>query len=533
MKAFLFFLALSAAIAANSQLAKLTTTGEQEYRLNIKRGGMVVTPFTKAIRSTVLGDIIEDSAGGYLQFKVIKGGSGSTKKGAYVHFMKLDRKLNIKSENETHLIAEGSENMQPVSAYRNGNFLYLITAGPDTEMSNFILTYWQFDISTLSLLKKNVSLVTLPFNKNKEYDFRTFFLKNDKGFVMTLLEEAGKKENSVLHCLSFSENLAPGYKRSITLPFAADKGTIAETIVDNEETVYCLLTYPHEKNENIILNSLLVSTKEKNVVLDLKHGEGNLINGAIGLSAKNGLLFSGLIWPGKKDYCYGLVLGKVTPEGKMEITKEESFAASLLDVLEKSDKQGLKTDYYIRSITQRDNGVTDVVLNYVFKQGGWSSAGALQSHSYSSSVEISDAVILSYDKNQLVSTIPIKRNLEENTTRGSYGVNRQKFSIPRVFTKSNDLYVMYFDNPSNTIGANDGKKPKWTDFSRGSLVLAKIDEKYKPLQQELILFDKDGDFRSFYELSVKDINEKRYILRTDKYGYTRNVKTVSILLEMK
>lgn len=186
-----------------AQLAKLTTIGEQQYRLNISRPAVVVTPFSKAIRSTSMSDIIADNAGGYLKYLVLKGQHGSTKPGAYVHFMKLDRKLAIKSETELALLTEGSENMHPVSAFKQGNALHLITAGPDKNLTGFNLTYWQVDIEALSLVKKNIALTSLPFSKNKEYDFYSQEQKNGKGFMMTVLEEGGKKENSILHSLTF------------------------------------------------------------------------------------------------------------------------------------------------------------------------------------------------------------------------------------------------------------------------------------------------------------------------------------------
>jgi hypothetical protein len=435
MKLFSTLLFTTLTFSSFAQLAKLTYTGEEQYRLKLDRGGPVIgTPFTKAIKSYSLTDLISDNSGGYLKFMTLKGASGSTKQGAYVHFMKLDQKLNIKSESDVHLLAEGSEHMQPVSSYESQGSLNLITAGPDKDMSNFSLTYWQFDLSNLTLLKKNINLVSLPFDKNKQYDFRSYKSKNGKGFVMTIMEEGGKKESPVMHFLSFNEDLSLAYKRSSVLPFVGNKGWIVETLVNNTGTVFCLLGHPDEKNEEITVNSLLVSSSDKNRMISLPYKDGALINCAIGLSSTGDVLLSGLMWPGKKEYTSGFVVEKLTGEGKLELLQEETFAPSLLDVLENSDKKGLKKEYYIRSVTERTNGVVDVVINYCLNEDVRYGVGS--SSTFGGRTAISDAVIFSFDKGKLASTIPIKRNLENNTQRGdtSYGRSSSAFQrfLPRA-----------------------------------------------------------------------------------------------------
>ena len=153
---------------------------------------------------------------------------------------------------------------------------------------------------------------------------------------------------------------------------------------------------------------------------------------------------------------------------------------------------------------------------------------------YSSETSISDAVIFSFDKGKLVSTLPVKRNMRHNMQYSSYRIRVQNFSIPRVFTRGEDLYLIYFDNPDNSIGTMDGKKPKWCDFTKGSLVLAKIDKNLKPTRQQLIQFDDDGDFKLFYELSINDVDQSRYILTSRHYKvFSKNVKTASILVDIK
>src|SRR6476661_3615366 len=118
-KKLFLFLFLFCITNSYAQLAKLTPTGEQQYRVNLSKSVVVLTPFSKAIRSTHLSNIIPDGAGGYLKFLVLKGNHGETKAGPYVHFMKLDRKLTIKSETEVSLTSPGSENMEPVSSFES------------------------------------------------------------------------------------------------------------------------------------------------------------------------------------------------------------------------------------------------------------------------------------------------------------------------------------------------------------------------------------------------------------------------------
>jgi len=65
------------------------------------------------------------------------------------------------------------------------------------------------------------------------------------------------------------------------------------------------------------------------------------------------------------------------------------------------------------------------------------------------------------------------------------------------------------------------------------LTLARIDKNYKATQQELIQFEKGGEFRSFYELRTRQINDKQFILSTNQYAvFSKNVKTSSILVDI-
>lgn len=531
-KKLFLFLFLFCITNSYAQLAKLTPTGEQQYRVNLSKSVVVLTPFSKAIRSTHLSNIIPDGAGGYLKFLVLKGNHGETKAGPYVHFMKLDRKLTIKSETKVSLTSPGSENMEPVSSFESDGRLNLLTAGADNE-NHMRLTYWQFDLATLTLQKENVMLASLPFDTDKTYEFRSYKVTSGNGFVMTILEEGGRKENSVLHCLTFSESLSLKTKRSTTLPYLGKKGKMIQTLVSNSGTVYCMLGYPDEKKEEIAVNSLLISAGDKSQVLPLTYKDGILINCSIGLSPGNNVLLSGLYWPGKKEYTSALVIQKVAENGKLELMQEEAFSSSLLNLLENADKKGLKKEYYVRSISERDNDIVDVVINNCSQAGGWSGSMFTGGTTYNSAVTISDAVILSFEKGKLAATIPIKRNMEQNSGGLSYNVDAQGFSIPEVVARGNDLYLFYFDNPSNSIGSTDGKKPKWCDFTKGSLVMARIDKNFKPVQQELIQFERGGDFRLFYELTVNKISDNKYILSNDQHGiFTKNVKTASILVEV-
>lgn len=530
MKAPFTFLFLLLLVTSQAQLAKLSFTGEQQYRHNLKRGFAVATPFSKSIRSYSVGDLVEDPSGGYVKFMVVKGQTGSSKDGAYVHFMKLDRKLNIKSEKEEYLIGEGSANALPIGVYNTKNALNIITAMPGKAQGTIDLKSWEFDIASLSLRKGNADLATVAINGSKEYDFNTLELKNG-GFVMTMLEEGSKKQNSVLHCLWFDGALKLTSKQEQVLPYFSNKGQIMKTLTGANNEVYCLLSYPDEKDEEVLVNTVLVFANGKNQLVPLTYKEGALVNCAIGLSPTKGLLLGGLIWPGKKDYSTGLLLAKVNNDGKLEVIKEESFAASLLDQLSEADtKKGVKLEYYVRSVTERTNGVVDAVINYCSQGSGWT---GYYSRTPVSSTTLYDAVIFSFDNDRLAATLPIKRNIDQYTQYGGYRVMPNTFGIPQVFTQGDALYLMYFDNPGNTIGTNDGKKPKRVDFSKGTLMLARIDKNYKPTQQELIQFDKDGDFRSFYELRTNQIRDKQFTLITNKYAvFSKNVKTASILVDI-
>ena len=496
----------------------------------MKRGFAIVTPFSKAIRSYGLGDLIDAPDGGYIRFIVAKGQTGGSKDGAYIHFEKMDRKLNIKSEREEFLIGEGSANVLPIGAYETKDVLNIITALPGKGTGMVDFRCWQFDLASLSLRKANMDLTSVEINESNQYDFNTISLANG-GFVITMLEEGNKKQNPKFHCLWFDQNQKLTKQLSQTLPYLGNKGQISKTLVGKNNEVYGLLSYPDPKNDEVVVNTLMKFADDKADLVPLNYKEGSLVNCAISLSPTKGLLIGGLLWPGKKEYCTGLVLAGLGNDGKLNVISEESFSPSLLDLLSEADKKkGLKLEYYVRSVSERSNGVVDVIINYCSQSGGWT---GYYSRTPFNSTTIYDAVIFSFDNSRLVSTLPIKRNIEHNTQYGGYVVTPNSFSIPQVFTRGDNLYLMYFDNPGNTIGATDGKKPKWVDFTKGSLVLARIDKSFKPTRQELIQFDKDGDFRLFNELKAIKINDDQFILRSDKYAvFSKNVKTASILVDI-
>src|SRR5215203_4155183 len=528
MKTVFVVLFVFTTLASSAQLAKLSPTGQQEYRINLKRGFAFVTPFSKSIRSYSVADMIENPAGGYIKFNVIKGESGDSKNGAYIHFIKLDRRLNITSEKEEFLIAEGSANAIPVGVYSTEDALNIITALPGKTTGTIDLRYWQFDLASLTLRQGNTGLTSLPINPSNEYDLNTIKLDDEKGFIMTVMEEGSKKQNAVLHCLWFDKDLKLTNKQTTALPYLSNKGQLIKTLVA-ANGVYCLLGYPDDKDDDVAVNSVMMFTNGKSRLVPLTDKEGALVNCAIALSATKGLLLGGMVWAGKKEYCSGLVTATISNEGKLENVHEENFPSPLLDLLSEADtKKGVKRDYYVRSISERTNGVVDVVINHCSQNSGW--AGQYSRTPFTSA-NIYDVVVFSFDKDRLVSTIPIKRNIEQYSERGMYVITPQTFGVREVFTVGDDLYIMYFDNPGNTIGTN--KKPKWVDFSKGRLTLARIDKNYKATQQELIQFEKGGEFRSFYELRTRQINDKQFILSTNQYAvFSKNVKTSSILVDI-
>ncbi|GAA4748889.1 hypothetical protein GCM10023229_31880 [Flavisolibacter ginsenosidimutans] len=499
----------------------------QAYHMNQNRPMVVVNPFSKAFHVKNLGGVMSDGKDGFMRLDVWKAGSG--KEGAYVHLLKFDHKLSIVAEKETVLEGEGSENMLPVLIFNTPGSIHVVLAGGSKEANQYSIFYWEFSDADLAVKKAHVVLASLPFDKDKEYTLTS--VRNQKAgtFGVTVLEEGGKKEAAFLHSLSFNSSPSLVFKQSTTLSFLGKKGRISGTQISESGTVFSLLSYPDEKIDELFVYSVLLAGKEGAKLLPLASGGQPLINCDFGLSSDNGILFSGLSWPGKKDYSAALAVGKISSSGDQSILKEEPFAPSLLDVLQKTKKTGLSKDYFVRSVTQRNNGVIDVVVQYCFQNIGNSASGGI-----SGVVELLDAVIFSFEGDRLVSTIPIKRNLYQGTNGSAATVNPNHFGIPEVFTAENNLYLIYFDNPENTMGANDGKTPKSKNFYKGVVTLARIDKNYKTAQQQLLDFDHDEGFMNFYEMLVYKIDNKRYLLNSDKFGvFTKNVKTASLLAEVK
>ena len=488
-----------------------------------------MTPFSKAVRSMSMIGMVADNQGGYVRFVFAQANVGVTRKGPYVHFMKLDGKLKIKSQSDTYLSLDDKTNIQPVAGFETGKYLTMVTASSDEGLNNLHLAYWQFDLENFTVVKKNVSLVSFPFNKNKDYEFRYYRTKDLKKFGLTILEEGKKKEASILHCVSLNDDFSTNYKRSITLPFSGRDGNIVQTVITSNGNICTLLSYPARKKDDFLVSDILVASKDQEHLIPFLYKEEPVINCAIGLSGTGDLMAGGMTSPSKKGYITSFVLGKIRNGNKWEFLKEEVFTESLLTSLNKADKRGVRKDYHVRSISGRANGTVDVIVHYCLQERNF--GGGTNTTVYDLG-EISDALIFSYENEKLVSTIPIKRNLEYNGRTGTK-TNPQYLGISKVFTIENDLYLMYFDNPSNTIGINDGGKIKSVDFTKGTFKLARIDKNNKPTQQQLIQFERHGHFSLFYDLDIHTFNEKKYILSTDKYKFlSKNVRTESILLEL-
>jgi hypothetical protein len=513
-----------------AQLAKLTASGEQQYRMNYSRG-TYVNLFMKPIRSTTVEGMVPDKKGGFLKFTAIKADHGTSKQGAYVHFAKLDEKLAIRSEKEEILSAAGSKEMYPVAYFVAGNSFHLVMVGPGNSNDLLALAHWQFNLGTLALEKTDSRMTSLPFEKDKGYEFRSLAL-GEENLVITILEEGSKKEQSRLHCLRFDQQLALLGKQSIELPYTGKKGSTLQTEVNSNGTVFCLLGYIQKMGDDLALNSLVAFSRNGVQHGPVLHNGEPLTNCALGLSQAGQILLSGLMWPGQKDHFSGFVVSSVDDAGKSQVVQEETFSQNLISQLEHTSKKGLEKEYSVRSVSQRENGVIDVILNYC-RMGGYVTGNAfVGGYSYGSTMRIADAIIFSLDKGALVSTLPIKRNLRHGNDYDGYLLSEQRFSIPAVFTRENDLYLVYFDNPDNSISAGS-VKPAWSDFTKGSLVLAKIDKNQRPRQQELIRFDKNGDFRLFYELRTVGMEEGKFVLTNDRpVLLSKNVKTASILVAM-
>lgn len=529
-----FLLAVIISLSSRAQLAKLTYADEQKFRMNLSKSVVLVTPFSKNIRSVTLGDVVPYKVDSFVRFTVLKANAGSTKQGPYVHFMKLDKRLVIKSEAETFLLEDGSASLEPIAAFETGSTLNLITASADKNVANLQFAYWSFNLADFSLTKRAVPLANLAFGKDKQYDFRLQRTDDEKRFGLTVFEEGSRKEAPVLHCLAFNNDLSLDYKRSVTLPFVGKNGELVNTLMTNDGTVSVLINQPHPDRDEIKTSSLLLLTKSKEQIVPLTHKGEPLVRCAVGLNSAGQTVIGGLTWPSKKGNTTGLVVGKIAPASGLGVLMEEALEESLLKTLDNADGKGLKAGYSVRSVSERENGTLDVVLNYCTFDMGSVTRFEMGGSSTRSSAEtvISDAVVLSYNAGKRTATIPIKRNLRYNTQYNIHVVNEQLFSIPQVFSQNNTLYLLYYDNPANAIGETE--KPKWADFKHGSLALAKIDAANKPSRQELILFGEDQNFDDFYRLMVNRVDAKRFMLTANKYKlFSKDVKTSSILLDVK
>ena len=185
MRTFLLAAFLLGAGSSFCQLAKVTLTDEQKYAHNIKRDIVIVTPFSKNIRSVSVGDLIPDPSGGYIKFRIMKSNVGSTKAEPYAHFMKLDNKLNIVSRKETTL-PTSDPSYEPIGTFETPGMLNLLMSSIDKEGKTMRISYWQFNLANFELLKKDIPLVDFPFNKSKDYDFMICHTNDHKNFGLTI-----------------------------------------------------------------------------------------------------------------------------------------------------------------------------------------------------------------------------------------------------------------------------------------------------------------------------------------------------------
>jgi hypothetical protein len=526
MRKIFFLIFLIAAKFTYSQLARLTFFDKQKYTMNIKRSVVVGTPFSKAIRSVYLNNIVPDKDGGYLKYYIVKANSGSTSKGPYMHFMNLDKNLTIKSEKETYLFPQGENSIEPVIAFEQDKKLNLITASSDKDYKTLSLAYWQFSLVDFSIVKQNIGLTTFPFNKAKYYDFKFTRSADSKTFGLIVLEEGGKKDSVIAHSLFLTEGLNTTYNGSLALPFATGKGRINSVKITPDGSIFALFDYVEGKNDDYTINTMLIAAKKKQQLIAFEHKGEPLINCAFNLSPTGNVMVAGLIQPSKKGYTPGFVAGHLE-DVKFEIDKEEIFTKALLSQINDAGENGLEKEYYVRAIIGRPSGAIDIILNYCKQK----ETSRNQGGDYYTVTEVSDMVVLSYDKNKLIATNIFPRALEHWEPRTFHVTNNQAFSTPEVFTIGNDLYIMQLDNPSNLLGSK--KKLKRTDFTDCSMVLSKIDAAYKITQQELVKFKKKTDFPSYFEFDIEKIDDRHYIFVSDKFRvFTKKVKSSSALVEI-
>lgn len=515
------------AFPAAAQLAKVTLSKEQKYEMNLKRGGpAVVTPLSKSFVTVFLDGVIEDSDG-YIRYNIVKGRVGSTQKGPYINFMKLDRQMSIVSQKEVHLAPDGDGVLEPVAVLAHDGKLSLVTA---TAASAGQVTFasWQFDLSGFQLVKKGVEIASFPFNAKKSYSFRMAKSEDRKALGLLVLEEGSKKEPAVVHYVGFNDAFQAAWKRSIPLPFAAEQGTIAKTDLAPDGTFYALLDYTARKEEHT-MSQVLVATKDRQQFIGLEHKGEPLVNCATSLSRSGDMLVAGLTIPSKKGYSQTLVLGRITPDKNLVTDKEEALTGTLTEGLDNSDERGIKKDYWVRSISERGAGTIDVVFNYCRQSSNAPVSGSSMDRYYET--EVSDLMVLSYEKGKLVSRNLFKRNLRQVEQGMGHVVDRQSFSVPRVFSTGSDLYLLYLDNPNNTVG--EKKKLKLADFSQASLVLSRIDGTNKVTRQSLLDFERGSGFPTFFALEVDGISEKKYFLTSDQHRvFSKEVKTASAILEL-
>ena len=529
MSTFLLLTLLFGAGSACCQLAKVPLTDEQKYAHNIKRGVVILTPFSKNIRSVSVGDLIPDPSGGYIKFKILKANVGSTKSEPYAHFMKLDTRMNIVSQKETTLPTD-DPSFEPIGTFETPGMLNLLMSSIDKEGRTMRISYWQFNLSNFALLQKDVPLVDFPFDKSKDYDFRICNSDDKKNFGLTILEEGARKDPAILHTASFGNDLTRHFKVTTTLPYLSNKGNINSTEMTANGAIYSLLDYTDGKKDDFKVNTLLMATREKQQLIPLIYKGEHLINSAFFISAQNEVLVAGLNPPGRKDYCSALVFGKVSKEAQFVVEREETFSKDLLDKLANADERGLKKDYYVRSISQRPNGLVDVVLNCC--KPNLYSPGTTTSGGTSHQTEVGDLVILTYKNNVAVATHHLPRKLSQTEKGMVTRVNKQRFSTPQVFGINNDLYLLHLDNPSNFMGTG-GKKISETNFYDCGLMLSRLDEKGKITQQQLISFEKKTPFPYYLNFNVNKIDNQHYVLTAERYKiFSKNVTSAGALVRI-
>ena len=531
MRVYLLTACLLFASSTFCQLAKVTFTDEQKYAHHIKRGVVIVTPFSKAIRSVSVADLIPDPTGGYIKFRIAKANVGSTKSEPYASFIKLDNMLNITSQKETTLPTD-DPSFEPVGTFDASGKLNLLMSSIEKGEKVMRISYWQFDLGSFALLKKNIPLVDFPFDKSKKYDFMICHSRDQKSFGLTVLEEGDKKDAAILHTASFASDLTRLFKVTTQLPYLSNKGKINDTEMADNGAIYSLLDYTDSKKDDFMVNTLLVSTKEKQQLVPLMYKGEPIINSAFFITAQNEVLIAGMNPPSKKDYCTALVFGRLNNLTQFLIDREETFNKELLGKLGNADERGLKKDYYVRSISQRPNGMIDVVLNYCKQERYSTSSMDVGGGRLAQTTEVEDLVVLSYNNNMAVATHHIPRRLAQEEKGMITMVNKQKFSIPQVFTVNNDLYLLHLDNPLNFVEEKK-KKINLTNFYDCSLMLSRLDAKGKITQQQLISFERKTAFPYYLNFRVNKMNDQNYVLTAEKYKIlSKDVTSSGALLKI-